>query len=155
MPRCAAPGSTRPGSSETLVCEKQPLLSGTANRCQRLCAQTSVGEHEAMMASMEADNVSTSASPLSVNPSRIRLCWRARAAMIASAYTYRDVRIVSHIPYSLSGKVRSAALADLMGVRRDTRSRTEITALSLPYVTAIQPHTTVWLPGQGPLPPKP
>jgi len=41
-----------------------------------------------MMASMEADNVGMSTSPLSANPSRIQLCWRARAAMIASAYIY-------------------------------------------------------------------
>ncbi len=42
-----------------------------------------------MMASMEASNVSMCATPLSANPSRIRLCLRARAPMIASAYTYR------------------------------------------------------------------
>jgi len=51
------------------------------------CEHDSVDEHDAMMASMEADNVSTSASPLLVNPSRIRLCWRARASVIASACT--------------------------------------------------------------------
>ncbi len=50
-----------------------------------------------MVASMEADNVGMSTSPLSANPSRIQLCWRARAAMIASAYTYFavDVRVLS------------------------------------------------------------
>jgi len=41
-----------------------------------------------MMASMEASNVSMCATPLSANPSRIRLCLRARAPMIASAYNY-------------------------------------------------------------------
>jgi len=40
------------------------------------------------MASREADNVSMSERPLSANPSKIRLCWRARAPMIASAYSY-------------------------------------------------------------------
>lgn len=41
-----------------------------------------------MMASTVADNVSTRPAPLSVNPSRKCRCLRARAAMVASAYTY-------------------------------------------------------------------
>ena len=41
-----------------------------------------------MMASTVADNVSTTLAPLSANPSRNRLCLRARASMIASGYTY-------------------------------------------------------------------
>src|SRR5277367_5514615 len=41
-----------------------------------------------MMASTVADNVSTSAAPLSDNPSRNQRCLRARARMIASAYNY-------------------------------------------------------------------
>ncbi len=41
------------------------------------------------------------------------------------------------------------------GYGADTGLRTDITALGLTYVAGIQPHTTVWLPGQGPLPPKP
>ena len=41
-----------------------------------------------MMASTVADNVSRPAAPLSVNPSKNPLRLRARAAMIASAYTY-------------------------------------------------------------------
>jgi SRSO17 transposase len=40
------------------------------------------------------------------------------------------------------------------GYGSDTKLRTEITALGLAYVAGIQPHTTVWLRGQGPLPPK-
>jgi SRSO17 transposase len=40
------------------------------------------------------------------------------------------------------------------GYGADTGLRTELTALGLSYVAGIQPHTTVWLPGTGPLPPK-
>jgi len=40
------------------------------------------------MASTVADNVSRPAAPLSFNPSKNPLRLRARAAMIASAYTY-------------------------------------------------------------------
>jgi SRSO17 transposase len=40
------------------------------------------------------------------------------------------------------------------GYGADTRLRTEITALGLAYVAGIQPHTTVWPAGTGPLPPK-
>ncbi|TSD82734.1 transposase [Mycobacterium sp. KBS0706] len=41
------------------------------------------------------------------------------------------------------------------GYGADTRLRTEITVLGLTYVAVIQPHTSVWAPGTGPLPPKP
>jgi SRSO17 transposase len=41
------------------------------------------------------------------------------------------------------------------GYGADTGLRTEITALGLAYAAAIQPHTSVWAPGTGPLPPKP
>jgi SRSO17 transposase len=41
------------------------------------------------------------------------------------------------------------------GYGADTRLRTEITVLGLTYVAGIQPHTSVWAPGIGPLPPKP
>ena len=40
------------------------------------------------------------------------------------------------------------------GYGSDTKLRTEITALGLAYVAGIQPHTTVWPQGQGPLPAK-
>lgn len=53
-----------------------------------------------------------------------------------------------------AGLPRGTVLMDA-GYGADTSLRTEITALGLPYVAGIQPHTTVWLPGQGPLPPKP
>jgi len=36
----------------------------------------------------------------------------------------------------------------------NTNLRTGISALSLTYVAGILPHTTVWTPGTGPLPPK-
>ena len=41
------------------------------------------------------------------------------------------------------------------GYGADTGLRTEITSLGLAYVAGIQPHTSVWAPGTGPLPPKP
>ncbi len=53
-----------------------------------------------------------------------------------------------------AGIPRGVVLMDA-GYGADTGLRTEITALGLAYVAGIQPHTKVWLPGQGPLPPKP
>ncbi len=41
------------------------------------------------------------------------------------------------------------------GYGTDTDLRTALTELGLAYAAGIQPHTTVWPPGQGPLPPKP
>jgi SRSO17 transposase len=52
-----------------------------------------------------------------------------------------------------AGMPRGVVLMDA-GYGADTGLRTEITALGLCYVAGIQPHTTVWPPGQGPLPPK-
>jgi SRSO17 transposase len=48
---------------------------------------------------------------------------------------------------------RGVVLMDA-GYGSDTRLRTEIAALGLCYVAGIQPHTTGWPPGTGPLPPK-
>ncbi|GAC1667298.1 MAG: IS701-like element ISBj9 family transposase [Candidatus Dormibacteraceae bacterium] len=53
-----------------------------------------------------------------------------------------------------AGIPRGTVLMDA-GYGADTRLRTAITELGLTYAAGIQPHTTVWLPGQGPLPPKP
>ncbi len=53
---------------------------------QRLRAQASVGEHDVMMASTVADNVSRPAAPSSPNPSKNPLRLRAGVRMIASAY---------------------------------------------------------------------
>lgn len=52
-----------------------------------------------------------------------------------------------------AGIARGVVLMDA-GYGADTRLRTEITSLGLSYVAGIQPHTTVWPAGQGPLPPK-
>ena len=41
------------------------------------------------------------------------------------------------------------------GYGADTELRTQITALGLVYSAGIQPHTSVWPQGTGPLPPKP
>ena len=53
-----------------------------------------------------------------------------------------------------AGIPRGVVLMDA-GHGADTELRTELTSLGLTYVAGIQPHTTVWLPGTGPLPPKP
>jgi SRSO17 transposase len=52
-----------------------------------------------------------------------------------------------------AGIRRGVVLMDA-GYGADTGLRTELTSLGLSYVAGIQPHTTVWLPGTGPLPPK-
>jgi len=52
-----------------------------------------------------------------------------------------------------AGIPRGTVLMDA-GYGSDTKLRTEITALGLAYVAGIQPHTTVWPRGRGPLPPK-
>ena len=59
-------------------------------------------------------------------------------------------------------QIRAAVAADIppgvvlmdAGYGADTRLRTAITANGLAYVAGIQPHTTVWPAGAGPLPPK-
>jgi SRSO17 transposase len=51
------------------------------------------------------------------------------------------------------GVPRGVVLMDA-GYGADTGLRTALTSLGLAYVAGIQPHTTVWLPGTGPLPPK-
>ncbi len=53
----------------------------------------------------------------------------------------------------VSGLPRGVVLMDA-GYGADTKLRTEITALGLCYVAGIQPNTSVWAPGTGPLPPK-
>jgi SRSO17 transposase len=52
-----------------------------------------------------------------------------------------------------AGIPRGVALMDA-GYGVDTELRTELTALGLAYVAGIQPTTTVWPRGTGPLPPK-
>lgn len=52
------------------------------------------------------------------------------------------------------GVAPGVVLADA-GYGIDTAFRTELTALSLPYVLGVQSSMRVWPPGQGPLPPKP
>ena len=51
------------------------------------------------------------------------------------------------------GVPRGVVLMDA-GYGADTGLRSELTLLGLSYVAGIHPHTTVWLPGTGPLPPK-
>jgi len=52
-----------------------------------------------------------------------------------------------------AGIPRGVVLMDA-GYGADTKLRTEIAALGLSYIAGIQPQTTVWPQGQGPLPPK-
>ena len=52
-----------------------------------------------------------------------------------------------------AGFLRGVVLMDA-GYGCNTNLRTGISALSLTYVAGILPHTTVWTPGTGPLPPK-
>jgi len=52
-----------------------------------------------------------------------------------------------------AGIPRGVVLMDA-GYGADTSLRTEITSLGLRYAAGIQPNTSVWLRGQGPLPPK-
>jgi SRSO17 transposase len=60
------------------------------------------------------------------------------------------------------GQIRAAVEAGVpqgivlmdAGYGSDTKLRTEITTLGLRYIAGIQPHTTVWPPGMGPLPPQ-
>jgi SRSO17 transposase len=53
-----------------------------------------------------------------------------------------------------AGVPRGVVLMDA-GYGADTQLRGEITALGLTYIAGVQPNTTVWLPGTGPLPAKP
>jgi SRSO17 transposase len=54
----------------------------------------------------------------------------------------------------VAGVPQGVVLMDA-GYGADTKLRLQITALGLRYVAGIQPHTTVWPRGNGPLPPKP
>jgi SRSO17 transposase len=53
----------------------------------------------------------------------------------------------------VAGIPKGVVLMDA-GYGADTGLRTQITALGLAYAAGIQPHTSVWAPGTGPLPPK-
>jgi SRSO17 transposase len=53
-----------------------------------------------------------------------------------------------------AGIAKGVVLMDA-GYGADTDLRAEITSLGLSYVAGIQPHTSLWAPGTGPLPPKP
>ncbi len=53
-----------------------------------------------------------------------------------------------------AGIPRGIVLMDA-GYGADTKLRTAITELGLTYAAGVQPHTSVWRPGEGPLPPKP
>jgi SRSO17 transposase len=88
--------------------------------------------------------------------------WAADADRRAKAGVPATVPFKSKPEIALD-QIRAARAADVpegvvlmdAGYGADTRLRTEITVLGLTYVAGIQPHTSVWAPGTGPLPPKP
>ena len=53
----------------------------------------------------------------------------------------------------VAGLPRGVVLMDA-GYGDDTWLRSEITSLGLQYIGGVRPHTSVWPPGTGPLPPK-
>jgi len=79
-----------------------------------------------MMASTVADNVSTWRAPLSVNPSRNRLCLRARAPMMASASRYLRFKLSFRdlvVPRPHHHSLRAPRRHDRRRPRRQTRRR--------------------------------
>jgi len=91
----ASPPTPRQHERCSLISDKSWLLKTPSRRArgnfhwQPMRARSSVGQCGPMMASTVADDVSTTRAPLSANPSGKRRCLRARAPMIASAYTYQ------------------------------------------------------------------
>ena len=88
--------------------------------------------------------------------------WAADAERRAKAGVPATVSFKSKPEIALD-QIRAALAAGIpkgvvlmdAGYGADTGLRTEITSLGLAYVAGIQPHTSVWAPGTGPLPPKP
>jgi SRSO17 transposase len=87
--------------------------------------------------------------------------WSADAARRDKAGVPQEIGFATKPEIALSqiraacegGVPRGVVLMDA-GYGADTGLRTELTCLGLSYVAGIHPHTTVWLPGTGPLPPK-
>jgi SRSO17 transposase len=81
---------------------------------------------------------------------------RAKASVPATvAFKTKPEIALDQIRAALMAEIpRGVVLMDA-GYGADTGLRTEITSLGLAYAAGIQPHTSVWAPGTGPLPPKP
>lgn len=86
--------------------------------------------------------------------------WAADPARRKKAGVPEDVAFATKPEIALA-QIRAAVQAGMpqgvvlmdAGYGTETRLRTAITALGLSYIAGIQPHTSVWAPGTGPLPP--
>src|SRR5262249_55070691 len=81
---------------------------------------------------------------------------RAKAGIPAtvSFQTKPEIALEQIRAVRAAGIPKGVVLMDA-GYGTDTDLRTEITSLGLAYVAGVQPQTSVWAPGTGPLPPKP
>jgi SRSO17 transposase len=80
---------------------------------------------------------------------------RAKAGVPASlGFASKPEIALEHLRAAVEAGIPQGVVLMDAGYGTDTRLRTAVTALGLHYVVGIQPHTTVWPPGQGPLPPK-
>jgi SRSO17 transposase len=81
---------------------------------------------------------------------------RAKAGVPATvSFKSKPEIALDQIRAALAAGIPKAVVLMDAGYGADTGLRTEITSLDLAYVAGIQPHTSVWAPGTGPLPPKP
>ena len=81
---------------------------------------------------------------------------RAKAGVPATvSFQTKPEIALDQIRAALAAAIPKGVVLMDAGYGADTRLRTEITSLGLAYVAGIQPHTSVWVPGTGPLPPKP
>src|SRR5215469_6847720 len=81
---------------------------------------------------------------------------RAKAGVPATVgFQTKPAIALEQIRATLAAGIPKGVVLMDAGYGADTGLRTEITALGLAYAAAIQPHTSVWAPGTGPLPPKP
>jgi SRSO17 transposase len=81
---------------------------------------------------------------------------RAKAGVPATVFfqTKPEIALEQIRAVRAAGMPKGVVLMDA-GYGTDTDLRTEITSLGLAYVAGVQPQTSVWAPGTGPLPPKP
>jgi SRSO17 transposase len=81
---------------------------------------------------------------------------RAKAGVPAAvSFQTKPEIALDQIRSALAAGIPKGAVLMDAGYGADTDLRTEITSLGLAYVAGIQPHTSLWAPGTGPLPPKP
>lgn len=86
-----------------------------------------------------------------VDPAR-----RAKAGVPATVgFQTKPEIALEQIRATLAAGIPKGVVLMDAGYGADTGLRTELTALGLAYAAGIQPHTSVWAPGTGPLPPKP